>query len=73
HTSGHDLYVAFNARPEGCDLILPSCTGGKAWHRIVDTGLEAPFDFTDAEGTRITVESNHYFLHPFTALLLQAR
>ena len=49
---------------------LPPAPGGTCWHRIVDTNLPAPKDFT-AEGR--VLNERKYNIAPFSALLLQAQ
>ena len=43
---GGDLYVALNAHEFYVDAALPPPPGGKSWHRVVDTNLPSPADFT---------------------------
>ena len=43
---GGDLYCAFNAHEFYVDAALPPPPGGKSWHRVVDTNLPSPADFT---------------------------
>ena len=43
---GGDLYIAFNAHEFYVDALLPPPPGGKSWHRVVDTNLPSPADFT---------------------------
>jgi isoamylase len=45
---GGDLYIALNAHEFYVDAPLPPPPGGKTWHRVVDTNLPSPSDFTPA-------------------------
>ncbi|MGK7894130.1 MAG: glycogen debranching protein GlgX [Xenococcus sp. (in: cyanobacteria)] len=46
-TSGEQLHVIFNAYWYPLNFELPPLAPGNHWHRIVDTALPAPDDFTD--------------------------
>merc|ERR1739848_370983 len=65
------IYIAFNAHDYCVENILPKASGGKKWHRIVDTNLPSPRDF-DAEGTRV-IEGREYRVAPYSALILEER
>ncbi len=41
------LYIAFNAQFQPVHLQLPQPPNGKKWHRVVDTALASPNDFSE--------------------------
>jgi isoamylase/glycogen operon protein len=69
-SSGHFLYVAFNAHYEKAHLTLPSPPHKKKWCRVIDTSLHSPDDFTEhplKHPLRYT-----YDLDSYSALVLKA-
>jgi isoamylase len=42
------LYIAFNAHFQPAHIELPQPPQGKKWHRIVDTSLASPNDFSES-------------------------
>jgi isoamylase len=47
HTKSESLYIAFNAHFQSAHVQLPPPPDGKKWHRIVDTSLASPNDFSE--------------------------
>ncbi|KAK3237921.1 Isoamylase 3, chloroplastic, partial [Cymbomonas tetramitiformis] len=68
HGHGRDLYCAFNAHHYFVKVTLPEAPGGKSWHRVVDTNLPSPADFTP-EG--IAGVQGQYNVAPYSSILLQ--
>jgi glycogen operon protein len=68
---GELLYVAINAYWEPLTFDLPSLSDGRTWHRIVDTGLPAPDDFT-APSQAPVIKGSTYILRDRTSLILEA-
>ncbi len=44
--SAEHLHIIFNAYWEALDFTLPDLSGGECWHRLVDTALRSPRDFS---------------------------
>jgi isoamylase len=57
-----EIYLAFNAHYEEANLILPKCSNGAAWKRIIDTSC--------ADGEESFLTGNEYTLGPHSSLLL---
>eukprot|EP00898_Chlorokybus_atmophyticus_P002533 jgi/Chlat1/3280/Chrsp22S03527 len=74
-----DLYIAFNAHEYTVTLDLPTPPMGMVWHRLADTNLSPPEDFsskgtplvpfTAPDGSRVS----EYMIAPYTSILLEAR
>lgn len=62
------LYFAFNAFSGPVPVSLPEPPESKKWHRIVDTGLAAPADFSDPPQP---LNDLHYTMQPYSSLLLE--
>jgi len=45
--NSEDLYIAFNAHFESASIELPLAPPGKKWHRIIDTSLISPEEFSE--------------------------
>jgi len=67
--SGERLHVIFNAYWESLEFELPSLKLGNSWHRIVDTSLPSPDDFSDSE-TAKKIYENHYRVAARSSLVL---
>lgn len=64
HSTGEDIYAAFNAGHHFYGVTLPTNHDGKAWYRIVDTNLNSPDDFSvvsrlSSESLRFSVVCGH--------------
>lgn len=71
HDKGHgDLYIAFNAHHFTVDNALPAPPGGTSWHRVVDTNLPSPQDFTPDGATGV---KGVYSVAPWGAIILMAK
>jgi len=66
-----DIYVAFNSHSFPVTVGLPQAPHGKKWHRIVDTNLPSPQDFTDGNGYGGLGAS--YTMVGFSSLMLLAK
>lgn len=63
-----DVYIAFNAGGDQRTVQLPQAGG--TWHRVVDTNLEAPKDFSE-DPSQHPMSANSYTLMPYSALVLK--
>lgn len=72
-TKRGDLLVAFNAHHYWVDFAVPPASGGKAWHRVVDTNLESPRDFLPNGKPESLGSGARYNVAPYSALVLVAR
>lgn len=68
-TSGEHLHVMFNAYWEALDFELPPLESRKHWHRIVDTALPSPDDFTDL-ATSTPISQDNYLVAARSAVVL---
>lgn len=65
------LYIAFNAHYYEAPIELPTPPKGKKWHRIVDTNLPSPSDFTHEK--EVGAHQVHsYTLMPHSSIILKA-
>ena len=67
--SGEHLYVILNAYWETLNFQLPPLEAGKCWHRIVDTALAAPDDFSDLE-VAPRIEQDSYLVTARSSVIL---
>ena len=65
------LHCMFNAYWEPQKFDLPPLKKGDRWHRIVDTSLPAPDDFSPRE-TAPNVSGQHYAVHARSVVALMA-
>lgn len=62
-----DLYIAFNAGGNDYGVKLPAARG--SWHRVVDTSLPSPRDFSDKPSEK-PLPAGDYKLAPYSAIIL---
>ncbi len=67
-----DLFIAFNAQNQSCELELPEPPLEYSWHLIVDTSALSPQDIYE-ETTAPHLSSKKRYLLPYSALLLKAK
>ncbi|XP_078440803.1 isoamylase 3 isoform X2 [Wolffia australiana] len=67
---GHDIYLAFNIHDSYMGAQLPQPPPNKNWHRVIDTYLKPPEDFSQ---DAIVILDAVYNMAPFSSILLQAR
>lgn len=65
------LYIGFNAESSRPDVQLPDPPPHRKWYRIVDTGLESPFDFIE-EPQKYPPIKAPYKMEAYSALIAQA-
>jgi glycogen operon protein len=70
--SGTHLHVMLNAYWETLTFDLPHLSGGKRWHRIIDTALLSPEDFCEPEMSP-AVDVDKYQVEARAAVVLMAR
>ncbi|MGF1541744.1 MAG: glycogen debranching protein GlgX [Pleurocapsa sp.] len=68
-SSGEHLHVMLNAYWEFLNFELPPLDPGNYWHRIIDTALPAPNDFTDLEAA-VKIERDNYSVSSRSAVVL---
>ncbi|MGD9632371.1 MAG: glycogen debranching protein GlgX [Pirellulales bacterium] len=71
HESGEHVHVMLNAWREPLDFELPGAGKGRTWHRLVDTALEAPLDFSNPP-VALGASSRKYACEPRSAVVLIA-
>jgi isoamylase/glycogen operon protein len=71
NASSQHLYIAFNAESARPCVQLPDPPPHKKWYRIVDTALEAPFDFIE-EPLKFPPIKVSYKMEAYSALIAQA-
>ncbi len=69
--AGEELHAIFNAHWQPAAFELPPPQPGRDWHRIVDTALPAPEDFSPPERAP-AVTTNKYWTAPRATVVLQA-
>ena len=67
--SGEHLHVMLNAYWEPLNFELPPLEPGNYWHRIVDTALPAPNDFSELE-TAVKIDKDSYLVTARSSVVL---
>lgn len=62
-----DLYIAFNAGGNDYGIKLPPAR--TVWHRVVDTNLPSPRDFSENPAEK-PIQSGEYTMAPYSAIIL---
>ena len=70
--SGEHLHVMLNAYWKPLNFELPPLKPGNHWHRIVDTALPAPDDFTDLE-TAPKIDQESYLVTARSSVVLMEK
>ena len=70
---GEHLHVMLNAYWESLNFELPPLELGNYWHRIVDTALSAPDDFSDLEAAAKIDEENFYSVTARSCVVLMEK
>jgi isoamylase len=68
---GEKLHIILNAYWEALDFELPKLKSPLLWHRIIDTYLDSPDDFTEPEGSP-AVNERFYRVQPRSSVILTA-
>ena len=71
-TSEEHLYVVFNSYWKPLRFELPLLRLGSHWHRIVDTSLPAPHDFSDLHDDN-KIYQNSYRVAPRSSIVLMEK
>jgi hypothetical protein len=66
------MHVMLNAYWEPLTFELPPLPAGERWHRIVDTALPTPDDFSDPEAAT-AMDGDRYRVEARSAVMLMAR
>lgn len=66
------LNLAFNASNTPITLTLPEPPIGKQWHVVVNTSVEAPYDFISEENTEPLCD-REFVLYPYSSIMLEAK
>ncbi|MEH2062739.1 MAG: hypothetical protein V7K50_10720 [Nostoc sp.] len=66
------LYIILNAYWQPLTFELPLLSSGEGWHRIVDTALPSPQDFSDLK-TAPLITSQEYLAEGRSVVVLIAR
>jgi glycogen operon protein len=69
--SGQKLYVILNSFWDALEFELPKLAQGECWHRIVDTCLESPEDFSEPESA-LEVFAERYKAEARSSVILMA-
>ncbi|MDJ0743745.1 MAG: glycogen debranching protein GlgX [Xenococcaceae cyanobacterium MO_167.B27] len=69
---GEHLHIMLNTYWEPLKFELPPLKPGNHWHRIVDTALSAPDDFSDLE-TAVKTDQNNYLVAPRSSVVLMEK
>ena len=65
------LHIMLNAYWKPLSFELPKLSPHKNWHRIVDTALVAPFDFSDLKVASL-IQVDYYQVQPRSLVMLMA-
>lgn len=63
----HGYYVAFNSYYQDLNVHLPRCTAHHKWHLVTDT-----YENKNYWDSPLLLNSSHYLLQPYSALILKA-
>jgi glycogen operon protein len=66
------LHILLNAYWEPLNFELPPLEPGKHWHRIIDTALPAPDDFSDLE-TAVKIDKDSYLVTARSSVVLMEK
>jgi len=66
------FYVAFNAEREPANAHFPDISPHGDWHWVINTYLPGPFDYREKD-FRTKVIKNSYKMHPYSAIVLEAK
>ena len=69
---GEHFYVILNAYWQPLKFELPPLKPGNYWHRIVDTALPAPDDFTDLEAA-VKIDQDSYLVTARSSVILMEK
>ncbi|MGK7948781.1 MAG: glycogen debranching protein GlgX [Xenococcaceae cyanobacterium] len=70
--NGERLHIILNAYWKPLNFELPPLEPGKYWHRIVDTALPAPNDFSDLE-TAVKINQESYLVTARSSVILMEK
>ena len=70
--SGEHLHVMFNAYWEPLNFELPPLAPGNSWHRIIDTALPSPDDFSDL-ATAPKIDNGNYLVTARSSVVLMEK
>ena len=71
-SGGEHLHVMLNAYWEPLNFELPPLEPGNYWHRILDTALPAPEDFSDLEAA-VQIEGDNYLVTARSSVVLMEK
>ncbi len=66
------LHVMLNAYWKPLSFELPALPRGKNWHRIINTALATPYDFSELKSAPV-VRRKSYIVQPRSSVLLMAK
>ncbi|BAU63791.1 glycogen debranching enzyme GlgX [Stanieria sp. NIES-3757] len=69
---GEHLHIILNAYWEPLNFALPPLKTGNYWHRIIDTALPAPDDFSDLEAA-VKIERDSYLVTARSSVVLMEK
>ena len=70
--NGEHLHIMLNAYWEHLDFELPPLESGNYWHRIIDTSLPAPDDFSELE-TAEKIHRDSYLVRKYSSVVLMEK
>lgn len=70
---GEQVHVMLNAYWEPLNFELPPLESGNYWHRIIDTALSVPDDFSDLEAAVKIDEENFYLVTARSCVVLMEK
>ena len=68
-----DFVLLVNGGGAIADFVLPKLPATRTWHRVVDTALPSPHDFTDPDDAPRVPAPAHYPMHAQSVALLITR
>jgi glycogen operon protein len=71
-SSGEHLHVMLSAYWEPLEFELPPTAQGRQWHRLVDTSLEAPLDFSNPS-VPLDANAQKYACQPRSSVVLVSK
>ena len=58
----NDFYLMFNSATHDVTVTIPPSIGNKKWYRVIDTSIEAPYDFLSSGEEEFLSNQSRYIL-----------
>ncbi len=69
----NDFFIATNMDQYDLTITLPTLSGNKKWHRVVDTSFDSPDDIVDKGKEELLTEQRRYVLISGASIILMSK